>query len=200
MGTPKTAFLSHSSQDADLAQQLCASLEARGIACWIAPRDITLGQSYASGILQGIAESQSLLLIASDKALGSVQVLSEVEQAHKRAKPIYTVLIPPAKVQGEMDFYLSRLHWIQSGGRTTEEIAATLAPVLRRERDWSEVASGPTLRRTFQYRPNAFARLAAGTSALIFAIFCLIFAAESLIQTRAGKELPPKPAIIPLAR
>jgi TIR domain len=156
---PREAFLSHSSEDNELAQQLCTSLESRGVACWIAPRDLAPGHSYALGCLQGVAESRTFVLLASEKALASVQVLSEVEQAHKRAKPILTVLIPPAKVRGEMDFYLSRLHWMQSSGRTTEEIAATLAAVLARKRPWEEVASPPTIRRTMQYRPVAFAKL-----------------------------------------
>ena len=156
---PKAAFLSHSSEDGKLASELCASLEARGFPCWIAPRDIAPGQPYPVGILQGVSDSQSLVLLASESGLGSVQVLSEVEQAHKRAKPIYTVLIPPAKVRGEMDFYLSRLHWMDRGGRSAEQLAAKLADVLGRERDWDEVASPPTLRRTMEYRPVAFGRL-----------------------------------------
>jgi hypothetical protein len=156
---PKAAFLSHSSEDVILASELCASLETRGFPCWIAPRDIEPGQPYPVGILQGVAACKTLVLLASESALGSVQVLSEVEQAHKRAKPIYTVLIPPAKVRGEMDFYLSRLHWIDRGGRSAEQLAAKLATVLGRERDWDEVASPPTLRRTMQFRPVAFGRL-----------------------------------------
>jgi hypothetical protein len=156
---PKTTFLSHSSEDKKLASELCASLEARGFPCWMAPRDIAHGQPYPVGILQGVADSRSLVLLASESALGSVQVLSEVEQAHKRGKPIYTVLIPPAKVRGEMDFYLSRLHWMDHGGRSAEQLAAKLAAVLGRERDWDEVASPPTLRRTMQYRPLAFGKL-----------------------------------------
>ncbi len=119
------------------------------------------GQPYALECLRGVAESASLLLLASESGLASLQVLSEVEQAHKRGKPIYTVLIPPAKVRGEIDFYLSRLHWIESGGRTAEDVAARLGPVLARRREWTEVASPPGLRRTLYYRPAAFGRLLA---------------------------------------
>jgi hypothetical protein len=164
LGKRRAVFLSHSSEDKKMAQEFCASLEARGFPCWIAPRDIPEGRSYAAGIIEGIKESQSLLLLASEKALASVQVLSEVEQAHKRALPIYTVLIPPAKVRGEMDFYLSRLHWMESGGRTAEQIAAKLAAVLSRDRGWEDVASPPTLGRTLRYRPSAFGRLAAAAA------------------------------------
>jgi hypothetical protein len=147
-----------------MAAEICASLESLGFACWIAPRDIPEGQSYAAGIMAGIGGSESLLLLASEKALASVQVKSEVEQAHKRAMPIYTVLIPPAKVRGEMDFYLSRLHWMESAGKTAEQIAAKLASVLGHDRAWDEVASPPTLRRTLRYRPVAFAKLAAAAA------------------------------------
>lgn len=157
----KAAFLSHSSTDNEFAGQLCTVLEGRGFPCWMAPRDIAPGQSWAAACLEGIAASRSFLLLASESALASVQVLSEVEQAHKRRKQIYTLLIPPAKVRGEMDFYLSRLHWIQSTGRTPEEIAGTLADVMSQKRNWEEIASPPTLRRTMQYRPMAFARIVA---------------------------------------
>jgi hypothetical protein len=157
----RAAFLSHSSADAHVARDLCAALEARGVACWIAPRDIAEGRPYALGCLEGVAESESFVLVGTEHALASMQVLSEVEQAHKRAKPIYTILIPPAKVRGEMDFYISRLHWMQAGGKSTDDIAAKLASVLGRSRDWDEVASPPTLRRTMQYRPIAFLKLVA---------------------------------------
>lgn len=165
----RAAFLSHSSADAQFARELCAALEARGAACWIAPRDVTEGRPYALGCMDGIEESESFVLLATERALASVQVLSEVEQAHKRAKPIYTILIPPAKVRGEIDFYISRLHWLQAGGSSTDEIAAKLAPVLAKGRNWDELASPPTLRRTMQYRPMAFLKLVAAIS-LAFAL------------------------------
>jgi len=33
-------FISHSSADCAAAEQICAYLEATGLSCWIAPRDI----------------------------------------------------------------------------------------------------------------------------------------------------------------
>lgn len=158
---PRAAFLSHSSADAPFARELCNALETRGVTCWIAPRDVPEGRPYALSCLEAIAESNSFVLLATESALGSVQVMSEVEQAHKRAKPIYTILIPPAKVRGEIDFYISRLHWMQAGGRTPDDIAAKLTSVIESSRAWDQVASPPTLRRTMQYRPVAFLKLVA---------------------------------------
>ena len=147
----KAAFISHSSTEGELAQEVCGYLERHGFPCWIAPRDVKLGEPYALGCLRGVAESASLVLLASEKAVASVQVLSEVEQAHKRAKPIYTVLIPPAQVKGEMDYYLSRLHWLPAGGRTAGELAAVLAKVLGQCQEWKNEAAPPSWRRTMRF-------------------------------------------------
>ena len=163
----KSVFLSHSSADADLAQRICARLEASGITCWIAPRDVTPGEPWALDCLKGVALSNALVLLATEKALGSNQVLSEIEQAHKRRLPIYTVLVPPAKIYGEADFYLSRLHWLQAGARTAEDLADTLASVINsrdgRQAAWEDVSSPPSLSRTMRYRPVAFLKLLAAT-------------------------------------
>jgi hypothetical protein len=186
-GFRKAVFLSHSSADRGMAERMCARLEARGIACWMAPRDVTPGRPYADECRMGVAESASLVLLASEKSLGSVQVLSELEQAHKRSHPIYTVLIPPARVQGEVDFYLSRLHWLQSAGRTPEDLAETLASVINCRDDgqeaWEEVASPPTLRRTMKYRPVAFAKLVAASAvALVLLLGGAAFTVNRLLD------------------
>jgi len=63
-----------------------------------------------------------------------------------------------------MDFYLSRLHWMESSGRTAEQIAAKLVAVLGRDSAWDDVASPPSLRRMLRYRPAALAKLAAAAA------------------------------------
>jgi hypothetical protein len=170
---PRAAFLSHSSEDEELAREICAALEEKGFACWFAPRDCVVGQPYASECLLGVAASKSLVLLASEKALHSVQVRSEVEQAHKRNKQIYTVLIPPnaqgklPKLPREMDYYLSRWSWMKSPARNADEIAAMLAKGLEREGAWKGDEEGilpPSVRRTMHYRPMAFAKLVAAVA------------------------------------
>lgn len=159
----KAAFLSHSSSDSSLAIQLCDLLEAQGITCWIAPRDVVLGKPYAEECVRGIEVSAAFVLLASAAAISSVQVLAEVEQAHKRRKPIYTILIGKPQVTKEMDYYISRLHWIEFTGHTPEDIAGRLAKVISGKSDWPEVSSPPSLLRTVLYRRNAFVTSALGT-------------------------------------
>src|ERR1051326_8925254 len=39
-------FISHSSQDKTAADRVCSFLEAKGMRCWIAPRDIVPGVEW----------------------------------------------------------------------------------------------------------------------------------------------------------
>jgi len=157
----RAAFISHSSVDGELAQQLCVALERRGFTCWVAPRDLWPAESWALGCLRGIAECDSFVLLASESGLASGIVKDEILQARMREKPMYTVIIPPAKVKGEVDLYLARFHWLQLAGRNAEELSEVLASVLGRKREWEEVADGPSFKRTMRYRPVAFAKLVA---------------------------------------
>src|SRR5262245_7503408 len=163
----RAVFISHSSEQAALAQALCERLESHRVSCWLAPRDLMLGQPYAAECVRGIEESDAFLLLASPAAIASSQVLSEVEQAHKRRKPIYTVLIGKPKIPRELDYYISRLHWIESGTGSAEDLADRLTGVLAGSRSWQEVASPPSLRRMVLYRRDAFVGSAAATAVVL---------------------------------
>ena len=41
-------FVSYAHQDRTVANAVCATLEAHGIRCWIAPRDILPGSDWGS--------------------------------------------------------------------------------------------------------------------------------------------------------
>jgi hypothetical protein len=51
-------FISYSSADKAVGEHICASLEASGAGCWIAPRDIEPGADYPAAILQGIQQAR----------------------------------------------------------------------------------------------------------------------------------------------
>ncbi len=44
-------FVSYASQDAAVANSIVETLEAHGIKCWIAPRDVRPGTVYADAIV-----------------------------------------------------------------------------------------------------------------------------------------------------
>jgi hypothetical protein len=74
-------FISHSSKDKATADAICQRLEAAGIKCWIAPRDIEVGSDWTKGIMQGIAGCRVLILVFSAHANDSDHVHREVAKA-----------------------------------------------------------------------------------------------------------------------
>ena len=74
-------FISYSAEDKAVADAICAGLEARHIRCWMAPRDILPGMSYAAAVVRALNESRLMVLVFSVHADRSPQVASEVERA-----------------------------------------------------------------------------------------------------------------------
>ena len=74
-------FISYSARDKATADAVCAALESANIRCWIAPRDVQAGRSFAGEITRGIRGSKAMVLIFSSGSNASDQVLREVQLA-----------------------------------------------------------------------------------------------------------------------
>jgi hypothetical protein len=61
-------FISYSTQDKPTADALCATLEAKGIRCWIAPRDIVPGMDWGEAIIDALQTSRVMVLVFSSHA------------------------------------------------------------------------------------------------------------------------------------
>jgi formylglycine-generating enzyme required for sulfatase activity len=123
-------FVAHSSVDQDTAQQMLQFLEARGIRCWIAPRDIPLGQQWAEAILDAIEEASAMLLVFSANSNDSPQVLREVERAVSMRVPIYPVKIEDVEPCRAMEYYLSSHQWKEVFKGDVEEKLTHLVPTI----------------------------------------------------------------------
>lgn len=77
-------FVSHSSKDQAMAGELVDFLEKNNCQCWIAPRDIQPGLSYADCITQGIESSWAMVFVSSEQSNGSKDCAAELEQATKQ--------------------------------------------------------------------------------------------------------------------
>ena len=62
-----SAFISHAKADAKKAQEIAASLEERGLQCWIAPRDVKAGRAYGDEIISGIESAKAFVLVLSKR-------------------------------------------------------------------------------------------------------------------------------------
>lgn len=105
-------FISYSSKDSGVAFDVCAMLEAAGLTCWIAPRNVYGGKSYAREIIEAITESQIVLFIFSSYSNCSSHVESEIDIAFNQEKVIIPFRIEEVKMSPELTYYINKKHHI----------------------------------------------------------------------------------------
>src|ERR1051325_9846052 len=89
-----TVFISHSSDDAKVARTICAALERRGLSCWMASRDVGPGQNYMETIVRAIRDAKVMVLVFSQHANISNEILKELSLASK-----YKLNVIPARIE-----------------------------------------------------------------------------------------------------
>jgi hypothetical protein len=103
----RDVFISYSKSDSEVAHQICEALESRGLRCWIAPRDIPAGQTWASAIVGGIEQSQVVLVVISVSANGSRQMPREVEIADSKHRGVLPVRVENVALLKDLEYFLS---------------------------------------------------------------------------------------------
>jgi hypothetical protein len=107
-------MISHSHADKPAADAACAALEAKGIRCWIAPRDINPGQDWAASIVEAIRGARIMLLVFSRHANQSAQVQREVAQAANSGKVLLPLRIEDVLPEAALEYYLGTPHWLDA--------------------------------------------------------------------------------------
>ncbi|EJX07214.1 Sel1 domain protein repeat-containing protein [gut metagenome] len=105
-------FISYSSANKAIADATCHILEESGISCWIAPRNIVPGNTWAGNIVQAIRNCSLMVLIYSQQSNNSSQVANEVDKAFCRGKVIIPFLVDDTPMNDDFEYYLSRKHWL----------------------------------------------------------------------------------------
>ena len=115
-GCPETpqAFISYSSADSSVANAICHSLERAGVRCWIAPRDVTPGDFYASSIVNAIDTARVLVLVLSQHSIASAHVIREVERASSKRCSVLTFRIDQAPLPSGLEYFLNTSQWLDA--------------------------------------------------------------------------------------
>jgi hypothetical protein len=108
---PARIFISYSQKDKLTAEALCASLEARSYACWMAPRNIVAGQEWAESIIEAIDACEIFVLIFSPAANASKHVLREVERAAAGGKIVIRFRVDAIEPCKSLAYYLNVAQW-----------------------------------------------------------------------------------------
>lgn len=111
---PFDVFVSHSSKDRLVANAVCARLEAAGIRCWIAPRDIVAGTSYGESIIDAIHSAKVMVLVLSSNANSSGHIPKEVERAVSNGVAILPFRIEDVMPGKSLDYFIGSVHWLDA--------------------------------------------------------------------------------------
>ncbi len=116
------AFISYSSNDKNIADNLCAKLEQNGIKVWYAPRDVQ--GPYAAAIANAIDKAKYFIVILSQNSIASEHVLNEVDLAFdniSKGMKFKPLRIDDAMFTPSFKYYLSRQHWMDATVPPLEE-------------------------------------------------------------------------------
>lgn len=123
-------FVSHAAEDRDLASHVLQFLEARGLKCWMAPRNIRPSADWAESIIDAIDAASGMVLLVSRHSNESPQVRRELERAVSRGLAIYPLFMESMDLSKWMQYYISPHQWHDatdvSLGRKLEELLDAL--------------------------------------------------------------------------
>jgi adenylate cyclase len=128
------AFISYASQDSPVADTVCHALEDAGIACWIAPRDVAPGASYASEIVRGIDTSSVMVLLLSSQAASSPHVLRELERCTSKRHPTVAVRLDQSPLPSDFEYFLNSSQWLDAHEGGVESVLPRLVEAVERLR------------------------------------------------------------------
>jgi formylglycine-generating enzyme required for sulfatase activity len=124
---PFDAFISYSHKDKLIADSACALVEAAGVRCWMAPRDIRPGADWSESISEGIDQCRVMVLIFSSNSNESRQVRREVAHAFNEGLTIVPVRLEQVEPNRALAFHIESFHWLDALSEPREQYLRELA-------------------------------------------------------------------------
>jgi hypothetical protein len=124
-------FISYSHEDRTVANAVVATLESRGIRCWIAPRDIIPGEDWGSAIIDALKEAHALVLIFSSHSNESEQIKREVERTVHQGIAVIPFRIEDVLPSKTLEYFISTQHWLDALTPPLEDHLAHLANTIQ---------------------------------------------------------------------
>lgn len=154
-GTPGRLFISHATEDAELAHDVCSYLEGHGHNCWLARRDARPGREYGAELIAAIESSKGMVIVFSEHSNASPFVQREVERAVAKQKPVYLLRARDVAPTKALEFFLSSSQWIDAypppldqhlarllTALSAESSPGSMPPPSRARRPWWALAGG----------------------------------------------------------
>ena len=107
-------FISYSHKNKQVADAIVTAMEYHNIKCWYAPRDVRPGNTWAGSITEAIEQTKIFVLIYTEDSNQSQQVTNEVTLAVKEGKAIIPFRLTDSDMNGDLEYYLSSVHWLDA--------------------------------------------------------------------------------------
>jgi hypothetical protein len=127
----RDVFISYAEEDKTAAALACKRLEDVGVSCWMAPRDILPGRTWAASIMSAIESCRAMVLVLSAHSAASRQVAREVERADALHLPLVTIRLDAAELSGDLEYFLSNTQWLDASSGRIEDLLAPLPRYVR---------------------------------------------------------------------
>ena len=125
-------FLSYSHTDRETADQICAGLEAEGLRCWYAPRDIAPGADWAASIIEAINATQVMVVVLSEDSNASEQVRREISCAVSARVPLAVYRLQNTRLSRSMQYYLATVPAVDATRASDKKTISTLTTLVKR--------------------------------------------------------------------
>lgn len=137
------AFICYSSIDSVDANRIVSRLENSGIDCWIAPRDIPSGSTYAASIVKGIKNSNLFIFVYTKSSNNSEAVINEIEKANSLKIRIIPFKIDNDEYSDSLEYYLRSKQSITAYGKPLNEAINELIESINRTLPHTPPVPGP---------------------------------------------------------
>jgi hypothetical protein len=126
-------FISYSSSDQKVAEAICDALQARGLACWIACRDISPGENFQESIVKAIRSAKLMLLVFTSEANNSNEIKKELVLAGRHHVTVIPVRVEDVVPNDALAYELATRQWIdlfKDWEREIERLAGQIGSIL----------------------------------------------------------------------
>jgi hypothetical protein len=100
-------FISHSSKDRELVENILNTLEENGLKCWISSRDIMISQDYQAAIIEGLENSKMIIVVLTENANASRDVFKEIACADNYDIPIVPFIAEDIELSKAIKYMVS---------------------------------------------------------------------------------------------
>jgi hypothetical protein len=123
-------FISHAHKDKRIVGAICKKLESAQVKCWIAERDISVGEDWTEATRNAIASSSVVVLVLSEDANAAPHIEREIAHAFYTKRAILPVRLTQTPPKRDFLFYLENVRWFDAitspPEQHLEELAANI--------------------------------------------------------------------------